>query len=625
MPRDEPLLAPRPSTDDRSSIRNDEDDALLTGQRTDRRQRRGWAFWREVGLFTWALVATVAVVVLAVVYQHESARPRPDDPQGSWGPGDRPAGKRNLIFMVSDGMGPTSLSLTRSFRQLTEGLPIDDILALDRHHIGLSRTRSSSSLVTDSAAGATAFSCGLKSYNGAISVLPDHSPCGTVLEAAKQAGYLTGLVVTTRVTDATPACFAAHVHHRSYEDAIAEQEIGEHPLGRVVDLLLGGGRCHFLPNSTAGSCRADDRDLIRIAREEKGFSYVDDRAGFDGLAMGASVRLPLLGLFAERDIPYEIDRRFQTDVYPSLEEMARTALTALREATRDSDQGFFLMIEGSRIDHAGHGNDPAAQVHEVLAYDRAFAAVLDFLEKDSTPGVLISTSDHETGGLAAARQLHKSYPDYKWLPGVLANASHSSEYLHDKLTRYLRGDDGKPLDTRARRRYVREELLEKDLGVTDATADEVDAILEQDPYWPASYVFADIVSRRAQVGWSTHAVDVNIYASSIKDAWPLVGNHENTEIGAFIAHYLDLDLHNVTKQLQHSGLWTGPSVKVDTDAVREFAWLGDPLGADVRTDQLDTYHGDFRKRSADLPGADEPVPVMGMGRGKRGCGCGAMH
>ncbi|KAL2013054.1 hypothetical protein VTN00DRAFT_579 [Thermoascus crustaceus] len=624
MPRDEPLLAPRQSTDDRSSVRNDtEEDALLTGERTDRRQqRRGWAFWREIGLFTWALVATVAVVILAVVYQHESTRNHPDSKE-SWGPGGKPTGKRNLIFMVSDGMGPTSLSLTRSFRQLEEGLTIDDILVLDQHHIGSSRTRSSSSLVTDSAAGATAFSCGLKSYNGAISVLPDHSPCGTVLEAAKQAGYMTGLVVTTRITDATPACFASHVNYRSYEDTIAEHEIGEYPLGRVVDLMLGGGRCHFLPNSTDGSCRADDRDLIQIAKE-KGFSYVDDRAGFDGLNVGSSAKLPLLGLFAERDIPYEIDRRFQKDVYPSLEEMARTALTALSEATKDSDKGFFIMIEGSRIDHAGHGNDPAAQVHEVLAYDKAFAAALEFLEKDSTPGVLISTSDHETGGLAAARQLHKSYPDYKWLPGVLANASHSSEYLHNKLNQYL-NSDGKKLNKSAQRRYVREELLEKDFGVTDATDDEVDAVLEHDPYWPSSYVFADIISRRAQVGWSTHghsAVDVNIYASSTKDAWALVGNHENTEIGSFIANYLDLDLHNVTKQLQSSGLWTGPSVKAKTDTVQEFSWMGDPLGADVRTDQLDTYHGDFRKRSTDLPGADEPVPVIGK---RSSCGCGAVH
>ena len=145
-------------------------------------------------------------------------------------------------------------------------LPINDVLVLDKHFIGSSRTRSSNSLVTDSAAGATAFSCGLKSYNGAISILPDHTPCGTVLEAAKRAGYMTGLVVTTDLTDATPACFAAHVNMRYEGDTIASQEVGEHPLGRVVDIMLGGGRCHFLPNTTEGSCRADERDITKLAQ-----------------------------------------------------------------------------------------------------------------------------------------------------------------------------------------------------------------------------------------------------------------------------------------------------------------------------------------------------------------------
>jgi alkaline phosphatase len=259
-------------------------------------------------------------------------------------------------------------------------------------------------LITDSAAGATAFSCGLKSYNGAISVEPNHDPCGTVLEAAKKAGYMTGLVVTTRITDATPACFAAHVNMRSEEDRIAEQMVGDYPLGRVVDIMLGGGRCHFLPNNTDGSCREDDKDVVALAKKN-GFNYVSDRKGFNDLKGGEGVKFPLLGLFAETDIPYEIDRRNEGDIYPSLHEMAETAMKALAEATEDSDKGFFLMIEGSRIDHAGHHNDPAAQVHEVLAYDKAFASVLEFLEGYPVEAVMVSTSDHETGGLATARRM----------------------------------------------------------------------------------------------------------------------------------------------------------------------------------------------------------------------------
>lgn len=239
--------------------------------------------------------------------------------------------------MVSDGMGPTSLAMTREWRQYTEQLPYDDALLLDEHLIGQSRTRSSSSLVTDSAAGATAFSCGQKSYNGAISILPDHNPCGSVMEAAKRMGYTTGLVVTTRLTDATPAVFASHVRRREMEDEIAAQMVGvDHPLGRMVDLMFGGGRCHFLPNGTDGSCRADDRDVIKEATGE-GWNYIDSREDFDNL--GSSAELPLMGLFAGGDVPYEIDRRFQDAQYPSLAESARSALEILSAATKDTEQG----------------------------------------------------------------------------------------------------------------------------------------------------------------------------------------------------------------------------------------------------------------------------------------------
>ncbi|KAK5000920.1 hypothetical protein LTR28_012954, partial [Elasticomyces elasticus] len=365
---EEPLLVQRPSSEHSNDSQIAEEDALLTGQPSPRNEASSrYKRWREIGLFTWALLATAVVIILATLYQHQQTEQRNDDHNDAWAP----LGKRNLIFMVSDGMGPTSLSLTRSFRQYKDHLLYNDTLVLDKLLIGQSRTRSSNTLVTDSAAGATAFSCAQKSYNGAISVLPgSFQPCGTVLEAAKRAGYMTGLVVTTRITDATPACFASHVRRREMEDQIALQLIGEGPLGRTVDLMLGGGRCHFVPKGREGACRVDGADVIKVA-EEKGWNYVGDREGFDGLKLGSAVELPLLGLFADTDIPYEIDRRFDGETYPSLEEMAKTALKALSEATRDSEKGFFLMIEGSRIDHAGHSNDPAAQVHEVLAYDRA--------------------------------------------------------------------------------------------------------------------------------------------------------------------------------------------------------------------------------------------------------------
>lgn len=462
-------------------------------------------------------------------------------------------------------MGPTSLALTRGFKQHVNALPWDDTLVLDKHFIGNSRTRSSSSLVTDSAAGATAFSCGHKSYNGAISVMPDHTPCGSVMEAAKRAGYTTGLVVTTRITDATPACFASHVRTRAMEDQIAEQLIGNGPLGRNVDLILGGGRCHFLPNTTAGGCRADGRDLIEKA-DEHDWNYIASREDFDNL--GSSVKLPLLGLFAPTDIPFEIDRRHVDDEYPSLEEMTKTALRALKDATKDSEQGFFIMIEGSRIDHAGHNNDPAAQVHEVLAYDKAMQAVIEFLEEDDTEGLMIATSDHETGGLATARrmfllascsvqvlltnalELNVDYPEYLWYPGVLANATHSAEHTARLYSSHLSTSKSSKADLP---KYLTK-LINDNLGIEDVTREELAYLIEHPVLSP--WTMSEIISKRSQTGWSTHghsAVDVNIYSSDRHASKKLHGNHENTEVGEFLRWYLDVEdeVKEVTKELKH--------------------------------------------------------------------------
>lgn len=461
--------------------------------------------------------------------------------------------KKNLIFMVSDGMGPASLSLTRSFRQYQQDLPYDDILNLDKHFIGHSRTRSSSSLVTDSAAGATAFSCGKKSYNGAISVLPDHTPCGTLLEAAKMAGYHTGLVVTTRITDATPACFSSHANQRFEEDLIAQHQLGQYPLGRMVDLIIGGGRCHYLPSSITGGCRQDGRNLVEEAVND-GWSYVENRQQFDALGLGDNVTLPLLGLLAPGDIPFEIDRI--DEIFPSLEESAKTAIRALELATKDSDQGFFLLIEGSRIDHAGHQNDPATHVREVLAYDAAFKVAIDFANSSEVETIVISTSDHETGGLATARQIGSNYPEYLWHPATLDKVKHSAEYLASQLARF-RGTE-KKLE-----QFVKHDILRQGLGIADFNEHDVKKLIRQKDN--AGDLIAHMISVRSQTGWSTHghsAVDVNLYGYGPNEHLQmhllrhLGGSNENTDIGDFMAKYLGVDTSAVTDILQryHSKL-----------------------------------------------------------------------
>lgn len=483
--------------------------------------------------------------------------------------GDNHPGKRNVIFFVTDGMGPTSLSLTRSFRQYAHDLAYNDVLVLDQHLIGSSRTRPSDSLVTDSAAGATAFACALKSYNGAIGVNSDKTPCGTVLEGAKLAGYHTGLVVTTRLTDATPGAFSAHVDFRGQEDLIAEQQLGKYPLGRQVDLMIGGGRTHFYSggDSKYGNRggRKDGKNLISKA-ENDGWKYVSNREQFDQLQLGQNVSLPLLALLADYDIPFELDRK--DEEYPSLEEETITAINALTEATKDSDKGFFLLVEGSRIDHAGHQNDPSAQVREVLAFDRAFQAAKELADRSQVETILISTSDHETGGLAASRQVTKSYPDYAWYPQVLFNAHYSGEYCSKQIESYKGNDKSS---------FVEHDILEKLLEISDYTDDDVRFLVNEKDRNSVQDKLNNMVSVRAQVGWTTHghsAVDVNIYAYSnrkkaleeIKEY--LQGNHENTEIGGYMAQYLNIDLSKVTEKIRDTK--HSPDSKVKAIAVDEY-------------------------------------------------------
>ncbi|ORE15509.1 alkaline phosphatase-like protein [Rhizopus microsporus] len=399
-------------------------------------------------------------------------------------------------MMISDGLGPASVSFARTYYQYTNNKPYDYQMPLDTIHIGQSRTRSSSTLVTDSAAGATAFSCNIKTYNGAVGVDPHKNPCGTILESAKHTqGMLTALVATSRITHATPASFSAHVTDRDNENMIAIQQIGDNPLGRSVDIMFGGGYCYFLPKSSKDSCRSDQRHLLNEAKE-----------------------------------------KYEWNTEPSLSEMSQKALDILFKATENSDKGFFIMIEGSRIDMAAHSNDPATHVHEILEYQRAVELVKKYVDEHPDT-IMISTSDHETGGLSLARQVSHAYPEYLWYPDVLANVKSSTVALADLISQ------------NRTKEYVVETVLKDRLGITDATDEEIEQLLKSVDN--IDYYLADMVSIRAQLGWATHGhsgVDVNLYAYG-NGIERLAGSHENTEIGQFITNTFGLDLKGITKQL----------------------------------------------------------------------------
>ncbi|KAK9763495.1 vacuolar alkaline phosphatase [Basidiobolus ranarum] len=459
--------------------------------------------------------------------------------------------KRNVIMMISDGFGPASETYSRLYYQWANNLPVGYQTPLDSILVGASRTRSNSSMITDSAAGATAISCALKTFNNAVGVDALEEPCGTLLEAAKQNGMLTGLVVTSRITHATPASFSSHVVHRNLEYLIAEHQIGNYVLGPSVDLMFGGGRCFFLPNITAGSCRPDAKDLVNEA-QHRGFKYIESRKQFDDLKENPS--LPLMGLFALDHMAYDIDRDPKTQ--PSLSEMTQKALNVLKKATEKNEKGFFMMVEGSRIDMGAHNNDPIGHLHDILAYQDTIATVKKFV--DANPDtVMISVSDHETGGFTVGRQVTTTYPEYIWYPEVIAKCKSSTSAL-GKLIADYKGE--------GKEEFIINILKEK-LSIVDPTKEDIEYLVAENSPYDYAYRLSNMVSIRAQLGWTTHGhtgVDVNLYAYG-SHSQELAGNRENTEIGEFIQNFLNLDLDSITANLQK----TPPQIRADMQMMKK--------------------------------------------------------
>jgi alkaline phosphatase len=336
------------------------------------------------------------------------------------------ANARNIIFMVSDGMSPGVPALAEAFSWLVRGA--------GTHWAALSRESrvvhgqfdmaSLDSIVTDSAAAASAWATGTRILNGAVNMLPDGRRLIPIGALAHERGRAIGLVTTTRITHATPAAFASAVPIRNLEDDIAVQYAG------VVDVLLGGGKRHFDPAK-----RTDRSDEIARFRS-LGYRLITTR---DELLAGPLAGM-VLGLFADSHVPYTIDRRREEAIArqcPTLEEMARAALAALADAPR----GFLLQIEGGRVDHAAHNNDAPGMLWDQLAFDDAIGAVVEFQAAHPDTLVVITT-DHGCGN-PGVNGLGPRYDESSAHFENLALATASFDAMEAKLIE-ARGDNPAP-------------------------------------------------------------------------------------------------------------------------------------------------------------------------------------
>lgn len=302
----------------------------------------------------------------------------------------RSVGAKNVIVMIVDGCSTEQVTLARWYK----GSP----LAMDSILTGSVITHSADSVITDSAPSATAYATGYRTTNRSISMGPGEQtlstvhppppelrlrPLATVLEGARLMGKSTGIVATSRITHATPAAFVAHVPSRSTEHTIMEQMIHQ-----GVDVVLGGGRM-YMSGAAGGEKTGNMSDLWDVLRA-RGYRLAEDRAGLMNIHSGK-----VFALFSEDHMVPEIDRSRIAPNQPTLEEMTQKAIDIL---SKDPD-GFFLMVEGSQVDWACHANDPAYMVSEILMFDKAVAAALDFARRDGRT-LLLVLPDHNTAGFS---------------------------------------------------------------------------------------------------------------------------------------------------------------------------------------------------------------------------------
>ncbi len=430
---------------------------------------------------------------------------------------------KNVILLIPDGMSVDGLTLARWYHGGTE-------LNLDEMASGLVRTYSSDAPIADSAPAGTAMATGFKSHTGFVGVLPDantmpgmaalnpddkRKPVASILEAAQLDGKATGIIATSEIMHATPADFSAHDPSRKNYDSISEQQVYQD-----MNVVIGSGSKYFTSN-----VRGDKEDLISVI--ENKYQYADTPEEFNKVTKGN-----LWAMFAPVDMAYNFDRDPKSE--PSLAEMTEKAIDLL---SQDED-GFFLMVEGSKIDWAAHANDPIGIISDILAFDEAVGVALDFAKADGNT-VVISATDHGNSGI------------------TIGNGSTDSSYDKTPLASFI-----DPLKRAVLTGEGIEDMLNTDrsniadvmktyYGISDLTAEEVKEIKDTEE-GSMNYTVGPMIAKRANIGFTTTGhtgEDVTLYVYAPAGVDQLTGTVENTDIAAYMEKSMGLDLSKTTDDL----------------------------------------------------------------------------
>ena len=440
---------------------------------------------------------------------------------------------RNVIFMMSDGTPNEAWALTRWVKGAR--LASDGILT------GAVQTYGADSIITDSAPGGTAFATGRKGTDKGIAVAPwrvtiagvdanpaqAYAPLPTVLEGARLTGRATGLVATANIQHASPAAFSAHTHDRGRYNDIGEQQVYQ-----SIDVVLAGGEQYLLPMADGRGARPDNEDLVRVL-QGKGYDYVRTRA-----QMQAATGTKLFGMFAADDMVYDLDRAQLAPDQPSLAEMTRKAIEVLSRSEKGQRHGFFLFVEGSKVDWAAHANDPTGVIGDLSAYDEAVKVALDFARADGQT-LIISTSDHGNGGLTIGRREAKQYATTD--DDSVVTPLRRATLTGDGLARLMAQDKSEA--------HIRD-VLARHWGVEDLSAQEVQAIQTAPPQaWRLQYVLGPMLSSRAGVGWTTNGHTGGDPFMHSFGPGQVSGLWENTALAHHMARVMGFDLQALQERL----------------------------------------------------------------------------
>ena len=423
---------------------------------------------------------------------------------------------KNVIYLIADGMNDGILTAAKYYNDIQDGTLGNDKLAMDSIRSGFVKTSWANGPITDSAPAGTALSTGNKTNPGVVGLDAEGKPRATVLEAAELSGLSTGIIATSEITHATPAAFSSHVENRQDYNSIMKQQ-----LYKDMEVVLGGGSLFF--ESTGGGKRSDGKDLTEEIKA-LGYDYVTTKS-----EMNESNSDKLWGLFAEKDLAYDFDRVAEgNEEQPSLAEMTEKAIDVL---DKDED-GFFLMIEGSKIDWAAHANDPAGAIGDILAFDDAVQVALDYA-KESQDTIVVVTTDHANSGFSIGNESTTSgYDDLTFEESIMQIKDF--KLSAEKFTSLVQGKSDEEVKS----------LIKEYYGYTDITAEELE--------YAKNGQINEVMKIRAKLGYTTGGhtggdVYLGVYAPAGVEK--LRGTVDNTELPQYIASNLGLNLDSASETL----------------------------------------------------------------------------